>query len=337
MLALIAGLFVPAAGVWLTTHRMAWGVIVAMFLINGYQTDLRTFGFGKRLAVAFVLAALISFAGGGFLGWGLAKLLHFEADIASGILVMSVMAPTLSSVVVITHESNGNRVWAILLTVGLNLLSMFTIPAMLALMLSGTAVALPVMPLLLDLLASVLAPFLIGLILRRKLKKPAPAWINGLPVFLIITLSYMAFASGRTTLMNSTAGTIALLVASLLALHFILMLAAIAAGALLGYKTPERKAIAFISSQKTLPTAIGILVSLGLAGGAAALPCVIYHFGQVLCDSVIAALWRSWTDRANASGVRRQNEAGMAVKRWASDRIFRIPDFSARHAKHHEP
>jgi len=157
MLALIAGLFVPAAGVWLTTHRTAWGVIVAMFLING------------------------------------------------------------------------------------------------------------------------------------------------LPVFLIITLSYMAFASGRTTLMNSTAGTIALLVASLLTLHFILMLAAIGTGALLGYKTPERKAIAFISSQKTLPTAIGILVSLGLAGGAAALPCVIYHFGQVLCDSVIAALWRSWTDRANAS------------------------------------
>ena len=301
VLALVAGLFAPTAGLWLTSHRMAWAVIVAMFLINGYQTDLRTFVLGRRLAGAFVLSALISLAGGGLLGWGLAKLLHFEADIAAGIMVMSTMAPTLSSVVVITHESNGNRSWAILLTVGLNLLSMFTIPAMLAVMLSGTAVALPVMPLLLDLLASVLAPFVFGAFLRWLTKKHAAGWINWLPVLFIITLSYMAFASGRTTLMNSTAGTIALLVVSLLALHFGLMLAAIGASALLGYKTPERKAIAFIASQKTLPTAIGILVSLGLAGGAAALPCVIYHFGQVLCDSIIAALWRSRTGRAVAS------------------------------------
>jgi sodium/bile acid cotransporter 7 len=294
LLAALAGaLAFPGAGLWISGHRTTSGIIAAVFLINGYQTELSSFVLSRRLAGAFVIAALVSFVGGGILGKMLVSLLPFDREIAMGILVMSTMAPTLSSVIVITRESGGNSPWAILMTVGLNLLAIFAIPLLLTLLLSGSSVSLPIGSLLGELILNVLAPFVVGVALRRAIRRAPSAGVNLLPTLLVIALSYMSFCSGRRTLMESSLSTLALLAASLLGMHLVMLALAAGLSFLFGYRTPERKAISFLSSQKTLPTAIGILASLGYASGAAALPCVMFHFTQILADSIIAGIWRS--------------------------------------------
>jgi sodium/bile acid cotransporter 7 len=299
-LALIFAMFLPSAGIWLASHQMTFIFIAVIFLINGYQTDVKSLLISKRLMGAFVICALVGFVAGPLLGGGVAKLLRLTPDLAAGIVVISTMAPTLSSVIVITQASNGNTTWSILLTVGLNLAAVFVVPGMLSFGLPGTTMSLPVGPLVRDLVLSVLVPFAIGIIARRIMEIRPSAMVNLSPTILIIMLSYMSFSNGRSTILASTAASIVLLIAALLSLHIVLLFVAFALAVLCRYQTPERKAIVFISSQKTLPAAIGTLTSLGYAGGAAAVPCVIYHFSQILCDSVIASLWRSHSAAAEA-------------------------------------
>ena len=291
VLALLAGLLTPSLGSYASGPRTTLSIVAILFLINGYQTELRSLVMTKRLGGAFVVSALVSFVGGGLLGKALVSMAPFDADVAIGILVMSVMAPTLSSVIVITKESGGNTAWAILMTVGLNLLAIFAIPLLLKFLLWGTPVSLPAGSLLRDLVLGVLVPFVVGVVLRRLIRRPPPAPVNLLPTLLVIFLSYMSFCSGRQILIDSKPGILALMVAGLLGMHLAMLALATGLAVLCGYSTPERKAVGFLSSQKTLPTAIGILASLGRTGGAA-LPCVMFHFSQILCDSILAALWR---------------------------------------------
>src|SRR5690606_29881813 len=130
-----------------------------IFFINGYQTHPRTLKVTRRLVAGFFIAALLSFGGGAILGRMAAFLPGLDPAMVPGLLVMSVMAPTLSSVIVITHESGGNTTWAALLTMGINLLGIFVIPPMLSGLLAGGEVTLPAMKLFLDLILSVLLPF----------------------------------------------------------------------------------------------------------------------------------------------------------------------------------
>ena len=290
-LSLIFGMLTPGAGVWLSEHKTTYLFIAVIFLVNGYQTDVRSLLISRRLLGAFLICGLVGYVGGALLGSGIAKLLHLDPDIAAGIVIISTMAPTLSSVIVITQAAQGNTTWSILLTVGLNLVGVFAVPNMLAVFLPGREVSLPVAKLVLELILSVLVPFAVGIAARRIIKVPPTGFVNQVPTLLVITLSYLSFATGRGKLLNSTASSLILLVVALLTLHIALLLAAFGLAVLFRYKTPERKAIVFIGGQKTLPAAIVTVESLGYSG-AAAVPCVIYHFSQILFDSAIASYWR---------------------------------------------
>ena len=58
---------------------------------------------------------------------------------------------------------------------------------------------------------------------------------------------------------------------------------------LLGLKVPENKALLFVASQKTLPISISILAALGDKTALALLTCIVFHFWQLLVDSIISA------------------------------------------------
>jgi sodium/bile acid cotransporter 7 len=289
--ALFGGIFAPSLGLRMAGPGTTFSIIAVMFLVNGYQTDLKTFSFNRRLLAAFFICTILTFAGGSSLGKLLVSLVSFDPYIATGIIIMCCMAPTLSSVVVITREAEGNTTWAVLLTVSLNLLSIFIIPVLLKFLLAGTAIYLPMLPLLKDLVLSVLLPFIVGLLLRRAIRKPPHPFINTLPTLLVILLSYMSFSGGRSAVIGSRAATLLVLVGASLTIHLLLFAVALALSRLARHRTDERKAVAFLSSQKTLPTAVGILASLSLTTTPAALPCVLFHFSQILCDSLIASFW----------------------------------------------
>ena len=291
IVALAVALVFPQPGLWMEGRTLTLAIIATIFLINGYQTELHSLVFGKRLLGAFGIAFLISFVGGSLLGAAAVRVIPFPPGVDVGILVMCTMAPTLSSAIVITRESGGNASWAILLTVGLNLVSIVAIPALLKLLLATTAVTLPVVSMLVDLLLTVLLPFLVGVSLRSGIRRAPSPFIALLPTLLIILLSYRSFCSGRGVLLASSASQLLVLAAVVLGIHLLLLCAAIVLTFVFRYALPERKAIAFLSSQKTLPTAIGILSSLGGVSGPAALPCVMFHFLQIVFDSLLASFW----------------------------------------------
>ena len=290
--ALVLGMTVPGPGIRLGDSKLALVMIGMIFFINGYQTHHSALVVSRRLAGAFVLSAVVAFGGGSLLGSLAARLPVFDTQIALGILVMSIMAPTLSSVIVITRESKGNTVWATLLTMAINCLGVFVIPPLLSWLVKEREIALPATALFRDLVLSVVVPFCLGLLLRRWLQKKPSGLVNLTPTLLIILLSYVSFSGGRETVLQSGLDLVGWIVAVVLGIHLGLLGAAFAAGKALGFEEGERKAIAFLSSQKTLPTAVGVMAALGYAGGAALLPCVVFHFCQILADSLIAIRWR---------------------------------------------
>ncbi|HEY3378201.1 MAG TPA: bile acid:sodium symporter [Armatimonadota bacterium] len=319
--ALLTALLFPMPGLWLARHQTAFLFVAAMFLINGYQTNLQAFPCSRRFLGAFILTALMAFVAG-WLGHLVTSLVHFDATIALGLVIMSAMPPTLSSVVVITKESGGDTLWSLLMTIGLSLLGIVTIPLMLTALLARTSVALPVWPLFADLSLSVLVPFALGVLLQRLIRKEPTPLVNLLPTLLIIILSYMSFSAGREKIITNSALTLISIIVAALAIHLTLFVTALGLAKLCRYSLAERKAIAFISSQKTLPIAIGVLASLGVTGGAAAVPCVIFHFVQLLCDSVIAFRWRT-----HASVARTRIETSANV---ASPSFTKTPRFPSR-------
>ena len=51
----------------------------------------------------------------------------------------------------------------------------------------------------------------------------------------------------------------------------------------------EGKVLLFVGSQKTPPIAISVLTVLGDYVAQALLTCIVFHFGQLLIDSLISA------------------------------------------------
>lgn len=291
VLALILAMIFPAPGLMLGGSHLAFVMIATIFLINGYQTHPRSMVPDRRLIGGGVISGLVSFGGGGLLALLASKWLG-PSPISQGLLVMCVMAPTLSSVIVITNESGGNAVWATLLTMGLNLLGIFVIPPMLSYLFAGAETPLPAMKLLLDLVLSVLLPFCLGVLGRHLINRKPIRIISLTPTLLVILLSYVSFCGGREMVVQSGVSVMLKIAGISLAIHLLLLLAALVLTKLFRFAPDEQKAIAFLASQKTLPTAVGVLATMGSAAGPALLPCVLFHFSQILADSLIAGWWK---------------------------------------------
>ena len=64
----------------------------------------------------------------------------------------------------------------------------------------------------------------------------------------------------------------------------------------------EWLALLFTASQKTLPIAVGVLALLDQAVGVAIVACIIFHFMQLLIDSVIASRMARYAEGGTSSG-----------------------------------
>ena len=106
---------------------------MAIFLISGWKFSLRNAKLNHKFIYAVVTAIVISLFIAPFIGVGAVKIFGFEAMAALGIIVTCCVPVTLSSATVITEVAHGNAVWALLMTVIMNLTGIFTIPLMLKL------------------------------------------------------------------------------------------------------------------------------------------------------------------------------------------------------------
>ncbi len=293
VLAIALALAAPVPGRVLNDTGLVLGLVPLIFLVNGYQTRLDMLALGGRFLGVLASGAVVGLLLGPFLGLTAASLLGLPAAAALGLVVMASMPPTLSSGVILTENAGGHTLWAMLLTILLNLAGIFTIPFVLGLTLELSAeVAVSPWPLLLRLLTVVLLPFALGALLRRVIGRTAPGWVRYVPSACIIVTVWMSMSASSATLLELTAGAFVLIVAGAALVHGALLALCAAVGRGMALARGERIALLFVVSQKTLPVAIGVLTALNVPIAGALVVCIVFHFLQLMVDALIAARLR---------------------------------------------
>jgi len=293
VLAFVLTLVAPGPGAALNAAGLVLWLVPLIFLVNGYQTRLNMLSLRGRFPLVLLAGAVIALLLSPVLGVAGAALFGLPASAALGLVVMASMPPTLSSGVVLTENAGGHTLWAMLLTILLNLAGIFTIPFVLDVALAaGTDVAISPWPLLQRLLLVVLLPFALGAALRRLLQRPAPAWMRYIPSSCIVITVWISMSASRGTLLELDAAALLLIAVAALGLHGALLGLCHATGRGLGLAAGERLALLFVVSQKTLPLAIGVLTALNAPIAGALVVCIVFHFLQLMLDALLAVRLR---------------------------------------------
>ncbi|MDX1594330.1 MAG: bile acid:sodium symporter [Gammaproteobacteria bacterium] len=293
VLAIALALVAPEPGSAVNRTGLVSWLVATIFLVNGYQTRIDARRLGRRFLRVLAAGAGIGLLLSPWLGVATAALLGLPAAAALGLVVMASMPPTLSSGVILTGNAGGDVLWAMLLTILLNLAGIVSVPFVLDLALeAGAEVAISPWPLLWRLLTLVLVPFVAGVGLRRLFESRPPGWVRYVPSTCIIITVWMAMSASSGTLLELTAGALGLIVAGALLVHGALLGLCAAAGRALELAPAERIAVLFVVSQKTLPVALGVLTALEAPIAGALVVCIVFHFLQLMVDAVLAARLR---------------------------------------------
>ncbi|RWX48438.1 solute carrier family 10 (sodium/bile acid cotransporter), member 7 [Candidatus Electrothrix marina] len=294
ILAAIFALTLPQAGVILAGHNGITLTILIIFLVSGYQTGAAGIPLNKGLLHVFLTAAAVSLLLAPLLGLAIGNLLTLSSSLLTGLLIICAVPPTLSSGIVITGVSGGNTVLALMLTISLNLTGILTLPTVLHLCLKASGpVAIDQWGLFTKMLLLVLFPFVLGKIIRTMLKKQwvSPNWsyVNSSCVILAV---YISLAVSRQEFFRTSSGQYLAVLFSVSLVHLLLLAMNNQAGKLLKLNPNDSKALLFVASQKTLPISLAVLAGLHQDTGNAVIVCLLFHFVQLLIDSVLASRLR---------------------------------------------
>jgi sodium/bile acid cotransporter 7 len=307
---LIMGFVAPDAGVAAASAHLPAYTTTAIFILSGLSLR-RGEALTALKAVSSVLFGITSILLLTPLAASLALALPLPRELCLGLAVFCCMPTTLSSGVSLTQAVGGNTALALLLTILTNVLGIFTMPFLLSALLgSGSgAVRLEPLPLLLQLLRTILLPTIAGACAR--------AFVPGVAGFVDANKKRMSYASAMLLatvpwmqVSKAVSQRLPLEPASLLAvaaaglgIHGLYLLGNSGACQLLQLGGPDgsrealniRRAVVLVASQKTLPVAVAVLgklaAVLGDGVGLAVVPCVLSHLAQIIADSVLVAHW----------------------------------------------
>ncbi|MDU9048085.1 MAG: bile acid:sodium symporter [Candidatus Electrothrix sp. Rat3] len=294
ILAAAFALIFPETGIFLAEHSGIKLTILIIFLVSGYQTGTAGLPLNKGLLYIFLAAAAVSLLLAPLLGLAVGSLFALPSSLFIGLLIICAVPPTLSSGIVITGVSRGNTVLALMLTISLNLTGILTLPIILQLCLkAGGPVAINQWALFSKMLLLVLLPFVLGKTLRTMLKKQrvSPHWsyVNSSCVILAV---YISLAVSRQEFFRTDAGQYLAVLFSVSLIHFLLLGINNRTAKLLRLNAEDSKALLFVASQKTLPVSLAVLAGLHQDTGNAVIVCLLFHFVQLLIDSVLASRFR---------------------------------------------
>eukprot|EP00891_Asterochloris_glomerata_P007509 jgi/Astpho2/7509/e_gw1.00114.129.1_t len=212
---------------------------------------------------------------------------------------------TVTTWLIRLFKVGANAALALLLTVGTNLLGIFTMPFVLSWTL-GTgagAVKLSPGPLLQSLIKTILLPLLCGAAARAAIpgERARTVDANKKPLSLLSAVLLCLISKAVTSGVTVRVTSLVAVVAAGAAIHLLYLAFNIAATSALrlggsGQEAANvQRACVLVGSQKTLPIAVTVLNSLGpqLPGpvGLAVLPCVVSHLSQIVIDSFLVAHW----------------------------------------------
>ncbi|MEN8200638.1 MAG: bile acid:sodium symporter [Thermodesulfobacteriota bacterium] len=295
LLAVFSAILLPAGGIFLAENYGPRILVILIFLVSGYQTGSKALSLDRKLLSIFWLAAAISLLLAPLLGLLFSKILVLPPYLALGLIVIASVPPTISSGVVITEVSGGNTVLALFLTIGLNLLGIFTMPFVLALCLKATGpIDIDQTALLLKMLLFVLLPFLLGKMVRTlsRRKQVSPLW-SYLNSGCVILMVYSSIAISRDGFAGLGPSTYAQVLAAVALIHILLLTINHRTGKLLHLPPGDRKALTFVTSQKTLAIGLAVLTNLQFDTGNALIVCLFFHFFQLFLDSFLASAMRN--------------------------------------------
>ncbi len=299
LVALFSALFLPTVGIYIATHSGIRVLIALIFLISGYQTTLHEIRCTGNLLLIFLTAAIISLCIGPLLGIACAATVQLPAAINAGLIIIASMPPTISSGIVLTSLSRGNTLLAMLLTIGLNLLAIVTIPLTLS---YGLQAAGPMevdqRAMLATMIFLVMLPFTAGNIFRRLANSTTVSenwtYVNTSCVIFVV---YSSLAVSADTLLELAVRDLLIIATLAMTVHLLLLGVSVLAGKVLAMKTADIKAISFVASQKTLAMALAVVTSISINSGRAILVCLIFHFLQIFTDSFLASWWQHTGDK----------------------------------------
>jgi len=218
-----------------------------------------------------------------------------------GLALFCCMPTTLSSGIALTTQARGNVAQALMLTVLSNLVGIFTVPFVLALLLGALGhVELSALDLLAKLCLTILLPLSAGRYLRRF----AHQWIDAnrgkitaTSNLALISVPWMKFSESSERLAQIALSNLLVLVVAGLAIHALFLALNDGASRLFRFQLAARKAVVILASQKTLPVALTVLAVIPDQAlspevkGLVAIPCITFHLGQIFTDAVVATRW----------------------------------------------
>lgn len=286
----------PQPGIWfknlncgpsLTINNL---LILIVFLICGWNVDVGKTKFDRKFIMLFAAGAVITLVCSPILGVGTAKLFGLAVLPATGLIVAAAMPPTLSSGIVLTETANGNSLLSILMTVGYNLLSVISIPLMLALCVAGGGeIDTNPLKMFIQLVLLVLVPSVIGFAMQKISKRKLPAFFSYISTLAVIALVWGFFSASSSHFKQHPFSELLLEGGAALFLHIILLVIMWFGAAMFKIGVPERKALLFTGASKTITITITTLNIIGAGSGAALVPALVFYFVQSVIDSTLAA------------------------------------------------
>ncbi len=274
-----------------------WITAAALFLMS-FTLDSSQLRRSLASPGPVVLATLVNFALIPLLALIIAPL-QLTRDFQYGLLIAASAPCTMAAASVWTRQAGGNDAVSLLVTLVTNSVCVVVTPFWIR-MGTGADVELGFDQMSSRLLMAVLIPGLVGQLLRlsKPMREFAVAHKPQISVVAMACILVLVLASASECgLQLGTGGAvpdlqaIVLVWISCIALHLIAMQVALLIAKAMGISDFDRPAVAFASSQKTLP--IGVMLSRELAAAAnvpfAVFPMLMFHASQLIIDTAIAS------------------------------------------------
>ncbi len=238
------------------------------------------------------------------LGWLVSRPL--PAELATGVILATIVPCTLATAAVWTRRAGGNDAVAFLVTMITNLACFLVVPAWL-LLLQGIRAELDFRAIVTGLVSLVVLPIVVAQLLRQW--RPIGGWatrrvtsLSGMAQIGVLLMVFVGAASAgeRLAAMNHnsvvSAGNVAMMVAAVVIVHAVLLAIGFGLSRLLRIARANAIAVAFSGSQKTLMVGAYLALAVGLP--LAILPMVAYHAAQLVIDTLIADWLRQRSHRS---------------------------------------
>lgn len=287
----------------LTTNIGVW----LIFFLQGIAlpTSELTKGYNPKRLHAFVLLwnYIIFPIIAGALILPLSDVISDELKI--GFWMLAILPTTVSSAVVFSTVSKGNTSNAIFSTVFSNLLSVLFVPTIAITYMSVESnVSISLSPLILKLFILIIAPLLLGQLIRQKIPEVSSTIANktkGAGNWIIVFIVHCAFAESVSSKTLTQLGFISIFKVVLITVLILLLVSLLVwwSSIFLNLSKEERISAFFCSSQKSIATGLPLTTSIlafapsGMNTASVIIPLMCYHPAQLILAGILSGRWGS--------------------------------------------